>query len=227
MTRNELQRSRGSTRAAASSRTRSSRRSLGRPPCAKAPSPGGEGQGARPHDHASPRRARESQQPAQDQVQDREEHPRMLRNRCDGARSESFRPLQASCVFLASAAYGGRARVDVLENLGSVKAARNRSSCPFGTRSQRERAARSLDAAAASVRQLTRRCPLPLAQAHTTQDTLERGLKNRLTDARWACRAVAGSNLPSLRRGSGHEQAKAKLRCIESDEVAVAFGPPA
>jgi len=34
----------------------------------------------------------ESQQPAQDQVQDREEHPRMLRNRCDGARSESFRP---------------------------------------------------------------------------------------------------------------------------------------
>ena len=31
----------------------------------------------------------------------------------------------------------------------------------------------------------------------------------------------------SLRRGSGYEQAKAKLRCIESDEVAVAFGPPA
>ena len=30
-----------------------------------------------------------------------------------------------------------------------------------------------------------------------------------------------------LRRGSGYEQAKAKLRCIESDEVAVAFGPPA
>ncbi len=30
----------------------------------------------------------------------------------------------------------------------------------------------------------------------------------------------------SLRRGSGYEQAKAKLRCIESDEVAVAFGPP-
>ena len=26
--------------------------------------------------------------------------------------------------------------------------------------------------------------------------------------------------------GSGYEQAKAKLRCIESDEVAVAFGPP-
>ena len=37
----------------------------------------------------------------------------------------------------------------------------------------------------------------------------------------------AGSNLPSLRRGSGYEQAKAKLRCIESDEVTVAFGPPA
>jgi hypothetical protein len=36
--------------------------------------------------------AGEPQQPAQDQVQDREEHPRMLRNRCDGARSESFRP---------------------------------------------------------------------------------------------------------------------------------------
>ena len=31
----------------------------------------------------------------------------------------------------------------------------------------------------------------------------------------------------SLRRGSGYEQAKPKLRCIESDEVAVAFGPPA
>jgi len=42
-----------------------------------------------------PVRPGESQQPAQDQVQDREEHPRMLRNRCDGARSESFRPLQA------------------------------------------------------------------------------------------------------------------------------------
>jgi hypothetical protein len=27
--------------------------------------------------------------------------------------------------------------------------------------------------------------------------------------------------------GSGYEQPKAKLRCIESDEVAVAFGPPA
>jgi hypothetical protein len=27
--------------------------------------------------------------------------------------------------------------------------------------------------------------------------------------------------------GSGYEQTKAKLRCIESDEVAVAFGPPA
>ena len=34
-----------------------------------------------------------------------------------------------------------------------------------------------LYAAAASVRQLTRRCPLPPAQAHTTHDTLERGLK--------------------------------------------------
>jgi hypothetical protein len=33
--------------------------------------------------------------------------------------------------------------------------------------------------------------------------------------------------VPSLRRGSGYEQAKAKLRSIESDEVAVAFGPPA
>ncbi len=33
-----------------------------------------------------------------------------------------------------------------------------------------------------------------------------------------ACRSAAGS---------GYEQAKAKLRCIESDEVAVAFGPPA
>jgi len=30
-----------------------------------------------------------------------------------------------------------------------------------------------------------------------------------------------------VRRGSGYEQAKAELRCVESDEVAVAFGPPA
>jgi hypothetical protein len=44
----------------------------------------------------------ESQQPAQDQVQDREEHPRMLRNRCDGALSESFRPLQAGRPFRSS-----------------------------------------------------------------------------------------------------------------------------
>jgi hypothetical protein len=27
--------------------------------------------------------------------------------------------------------------------------------------------------------------------------------------------------------GSGYKQPKAKLHCIESDEVAVAFGPPA
>jgi len=33
--------------------------------------------------------------------------------------------------------------------------------------------------------------------------------------------------VPSLRRGSGYEQAKAKLRCVEGGEVAVAFGPPA
>jgi hypothetical protein len=48
-----------------------------------------------------------------------------------------------------------------------------------------------------------------------------------LTDAGWACPAGAGTNSPSLRRGSGYEQAKAKLGCIESGEVAVAFGPPA
>jgi hypothetical protein len=30
-----------------------------------------------------------------------------------------------------------------------------------------------------------------------------------------------------LRRDSGYEQAKAELCCIESHEVAVAFGPPA
>jgi hypothetical protein len=71
--------------------------------------------------------------------------------------------------------------------------------------------------------------PLPPAQAHTTHDTLERGFEaDRLTDARWACPAGAGSNLyPVCGGGSGYEQAKAKLRCIESDEVAVAFGPPA
>jgi hypothetical protein len=57
---------------------------------------------------------------------------------------------------------------------------------------------------------------------------LERGFEaDRLTDARSACPAGAGSNLPSLRRGSGYEQAKAKLRCIETDEVAVALRPPA
>ena len=33
--------------------------------------------------------------------------------------------------------------------------------------------------------------------------------------------------VPRLGRDSGYEQAKAKLRCVESDEVAVAFGPPA
>ena len=32
---------------------------------------------------------------------------------------------------------------------------------------------------------------------------------------------------PGLRRGSGYEQAEAKLRRIEGGEVAVAFGPPA
>jgi hypothetical protein len=52
-----------------------------------------------------------------------------------------------------------------------------------------------------------------IAHWHLTYETLERGFEvDRLT---------------SLRRGSGYEQAKAKLRCIESDEVAVAFGPPA
>jgi hypothetical protein len=79
-----------------------------------------------------------------------------------------------------------------------------------------------------SALQLTPRCPLPPAQANTTHDTLERGFEaDRLADARWGCPAGAGSNLPSLRRGSSYEQAKAKLRRIESDEVAVAFGPPA
>jgi hypothetical protein len=62
-----------------------------------------------------------------------------------------------------------------------------------------------------------------------TYETLERGFEaDRLTDARWACPAGAGSNLyPVCGGGSGHEQASAKLRCIESDEVAVGFGPPA
>ena len=51
---------------------------------------------------------------------------------------------------------------------------------------------------------------------------------DRLTDARWACPAGAGSNLyPVCGGGLGYEQAKAKLCCVESDEVAVAFGPPA
>jgi hypothetical protein len=39
--------------------------------------------------------AGEPQQPSQDQVQDRKEDQRMVRNRCDGARSESFRPIEA------------------------------------------------------------------------------------------------------------------------------------
>lgn len=60
-------------------------------------------------------------------------------------------------------------------------------------------------------------------------DTLEQGLEaDSLTDARRACPAGAGQQLvPVCGGGSGYEQAKAKLRCIESDEVAVAFGPPA
>jgi len=60
----------------------------------KHPSTDGEGRGSRPHDHAIRVRVGAPQQPSQDQVQDRDEHPRMLRNRCDGARSESFRPLE-------------------------------------------------------------------------------------------------------------------------------------
>jgi hypothetical protein len=36
-----------------------------------------------------------------------------------------------------------------------------------------------------------------------------------------------GQQFASLVRGSGYEQAKAKLRCIETDEVAVALRPPA
>src|SRR5438477_9778607 len=38
---------------------------------------------------------------------------------------------------------------------------------------------------------------------------------------------VGQQRVASLRRGSGYEQAKAELRRVESDEVAVAFGPPA
>jgi hypothetical protein len=85
-----------------------------------------------------------------------------------------------------------------------------------------------LDAAAALRSAAHSQTPLPPAEAHTTQDTLERGFEaDRLTGARWACPAGAGSNLPQSAGGSGDEQAKAKLRCIESDEVAVTFGPPA
>ncbi len=82
-----------------------------------------------------------------------------------------------------------------------------------------------------SARHDTRRCPPDdqSAQRQGRKLTLERGFEaDRLTDARWACPTGAGSNLyPVCGGGSGYEQASAKLRCIESDEAAVAFGPPA
>ena len=78
-----------------------------------------------------------------------------------------------------------------------------------------------------SIRHLARRCRSRPHKHTGTHDTLERGFEaDPLTDARWDLPG-AGSNLPSLRRGSGYEQAKAKLRRIEIDEFAVAFGPPA
>jgi hypothetical protein len=39
--------------------------------------------------------------------------------------------------------------------------------------------------------------------------------------------ARSGTAPPVAVRGSGYEQAKAKLRCIEGDQVALALGPPA
>jgi len=50
-----------------------------------------------------------------------------------------------------------------------------------------------------------------------------------LTDARRACPAGADrpARYPVCDGVSGDKQAKAKLRRVESDEVTVAFGPPA
>ena len=60
----------------------------------------------------------------------------------------------------------------------------------------------------------------------TTQLTLERGFEvDRRCELGLPCRW--GSNLYPDVAGSGDKKAKAKLCRLESDEVAVAFGPPA
>jgi hypothetical protein len=58
-------------------------------------------------------------------------------------------------------------------------------------------------------------------QRHDLGDLV--GLVPDLTPARTAPPQL----VPSLRQGSGYEQAKAEFCCVESDEVAVASGPPA
>jgi hypothetical protein len=56
----------------------------------------------------------------------------------------------------------------------------------------------------------------------------EAGIQALIEEVRSGPAQRCGQHLvPGLRQGSGYEQAKAKLRRIESDEVAVAFGPPA
>ena len=53
------------------------------------------------------------------------------------------------------------------------------------------------------------------------------GLYARVEVHPWQLRADRTKGTRQDGDTSGHEQAKAKLRCIESDEVAVPFGPPA
>jgi hypothetical protein len=96
------------------------------------------------------------------------------------------------------------------------------------------------DCASTRTRVGARRCGSPpfgssLADArsrphkHTRPMTpWSEGLKLTVSSMRGGlAKPVRAATCTSLRRGSGYEQAKAKLRCIKSDEVAVAFGPPA
>src|SRR5439155_16126674 len=69
-------------------------------PCVKAPSPGGEGQGSRPHDHASPRRARRVAATRAGSGTGSRRAPAHVTESMRRRADESFRPLQVSDVFL-------------------------------------------------------------------------------------------------------------------------------
>ena len=51
--------------------------------------------------------------------------------------------------------------------------------------------------------------------------------REREDEDRGSAHVAEPSRSYQMWRGSGDEQAKAKLCCVEIDEVAVAFGPPA